>query len=821
MTRPSSPSDAQAGAVAAKLRQAIELHRRGALVDAEALYRDILAAAPAHFDALHLLGVVQLARGRPDDAVALIAQAIAIDPAHAGAHSNLGLALQKAKRLPAAVASFDRALALRPDHAATHYNRGNALRELGRGEEALASFERALALAPEDANVLVNRGNALRDLQRPDAALASYDRALALRPADGDAWVQRGRVLQDLDRPRDALASFDRALAATPDDADAHYARGNALLALKLHQEALASYDRALALKPRQPQTLNNRGIALLGLGRYAEAVASYDHALALEPDRAEVLANRGNALLALRRPADAVASFDRALALKPDYADAVHGLGSALHEAGRDEEAVRAFDRLLALAPDYPYARGQLLHARMCSCDWTGLAPLAAGVAQDIAAGKRAAEPFGYQGIGDSPRLLRRCAEIYAADRFPPAPAPLWSGERYDHARIRVGYLSGEFRHQATSILMAELFELHDRRRFELFAFDNGWDDGTETRRRVVRAFDQVVDISALTDAAAAAAVHDRRIDILVNLNGWFGRARQGVFALRPAPVQVNYLGFPGTIGADCIDYIVADPVVIPPAHDAFYTERVVRLPETYQVNDRRRRIAERTPDRAELGLPEAGFVFCCFNNNFKITPATFDVWMRLLRQVPGSVLWLLEDNPAAARNLRREAAARGVPPERLVFAPRVPLPEHLARHRQADLFLDTLPCNAHTTASDALWAGLPVLTVLGGTFPGRVAASLLAAAGLPDLVAPSLDAYAALAGELATSPARLAALRARLARNRDACPLFDTDRFRRHLEAAYVGMWERQRRGEAPAAFAVPPVADTPCTTDDSAAS
>ena len=330
------------------------------------------------------------------------------------------------------------------------------------------------------------------------------------------------------------------------------------------------------------------------------------------------------------------------------------------------------------------------------------------------------------------------RCAQLYAALRFPPAPTPLWRGERSSNPRIRVGYVSGEFRHQATSILMAELFELHDRGRFELFAFDNGMDDGSEIRRRVVAAFDEMVDISRLPDAAAAAAIRARRVDILVDLNGYFGRARQGIFALRPCPIQVNYLGFPGTIGVDYVDYIIADPIVIPPEHRPFYTEKVVHLPETYQVNDRKRRIAERTPTRGEVGLPEAGFVFCCFNNNYKITPTVFDVWMRLLGQVAGSVLWLLEDNPTAARNLRREAQARGIAPERLVFAPRVRLDEHLARHRLADLFLDTLPCNAHTTASDALWAGLPILTALGSAFPGRVAASLLYAAGLPELVHP-----------------------------------------------------------------------------------
>ena len=353
----------------------------------------------------------------------------------------------------------------------------------------------------------------------------------------------------------------------------------------------------------------------------------------------------------------------------------------------------------------------------------------------------------------------------------------------------------------------MAELFERHDKNRFELFAFDNGWDDASEMRDRIEKAFTEIVDITRLSDLGAAALIKQKQIDILVDLNGYFGLAREGIFSHRPCPVQVNYLGFPGTLGVDYMDYILADRHVIPPEHAAFYAEKVVYLPDTYQVNDSRRAIAERTPTRAEVRLPETGFVFCCFNNNYKITPDVFDVWMRLLRNVRDSVLWLLEDNPLASSNLRREAEERGVAPERLVFAPRLKPDEHLARHALADLFLDTLPCNAHTTASDALWAGLPLLTCMGGTFPGRVAGSLLNAVGLPELITHDLESYEARALELASTPPMLIDLRTRLARNRLTHPLFDTDRFRRHIESAYVTMWERYRRSDPPESFAVRP--------------
>ncbi len=619
---------------------------------------------------------------------------------------------------------------------------------------------------------------------------------------------RRGKALLELGRLEDSLASCDGALRIKPDFAEAFYSRGNALMGLGRAQEACASYERAVGFRPDYADAHYNHGLALQRLGRAQEALASYDRALELKPDDAEALNNRGNVLVDLKRPDLALASYERALSIRPDYVNACCNLGLALQAVGRPDEAARRFKKALELAPDYPFAKGRLLHAKMLCCEWADLSRLADTLEADIQAGKRSAEPFGYQAVSRSVRNLRLCAEIFAAGNYPPAPVTLWAGERYDNPRIRIGYVSGEFRQQATAMLMAGLFEHHDKSRFEIFAFDNGWDDGSEIRARINRAIDTIVDVTSLEDAAAAAAIRERKIDILIDLNGYFGRERQGIFRYRPCPVQVNYLGFPGTLGVDYMDYILADAHVLPPEHEAFYSERVVRLPDTYQVNDSRRPIAARTPTRAECALPERAFVFCCFNNNYKITPEMFEIWMRLLKAVDGSVLWLLEDNPAAAGNLRREAERRDVPAQRVVFAARVDPDEHLARHRLADLFLDTLPYNAHTTASDALWAGLPLLTCTGSTFPGRVAGSLLKAVGLPELICASPERYEARALELARTPAMLAELRARLARNRASCALFDTDRYRRHLESAFATMWERYQRGESPAGFEVRPI-------------
>jgi predicted O-linked N-acetylglucosamine transferase (SPINDLY family) len=399
------------------------------------------------------------------------------------------------------------------------------------------------------------------------------------------------------------------------------------------------------------------------------------------------------------------------------------------------------------------------------------------------------------------------QCARLWAAHEALPAPTPLWRGEPYRHEKIRIAYVSADFHAHATSVLMAGVFERHDRNRFELVALSFGPDDGSEMRARVKNAFDRFVDVREKSDAEIAALMRQWEIDIAVDLKGYTKDHRSGIFAFRPAPIQATYLGYPGTMGAPYVDYIIADATVIPDEHRPYYAEQVAYLPDSYQCNDSRGTFTDDSVTRAQAGLPEAGFVFCCFNRNYKIAPDTFALWMRLLRDAPSSVLWLLEDNPDAKRNLEREAEAHGMASGRLVFAQRVSASEHLARHRLADLLLDTQPYGAHTTASDALWAGLPVLTALGTTFASRVAASLLNAVGLSELIADSLEAYEASALRLARHPDALVAIKNKLAANRDNCPLFDTARFTRNLESAYVAMWQRRQRGEPPRSFSVEP--------------
>jgi predicted O-linked N-acetylglucosamine transferase (SPINDLY family) len=599
---------------------------------------------------------------------------------------------------------------------------------------------------------------------------------------------------------------MDRALALQPDFAEAWVGRGNALLELGQYQDAAAAYDRALTVQPRLANAWSGLGNVSLRLGRHQDAEAAFDRALEADPAFAEAWLGRGTLLASLGRHDESLAAIDRALALNPTLADAWRARGQVCFLEKRYDEALAGWSKALTLRPDQPGVEAACLRIRMHHCDWTNFDAACASATSSVR-DENLVAPFMFVAIPSSAAEQLQCAKLWIESNFRSVRGPLWQGERYDHDRIRIAYLSADFHRHATSQLMAGLFEHHDRSRFEITGVSVGPNDHSEMRRRIEAAFERFVDARPQGDDQIAELVRSLEVDILVDLKGFTQDARTGVLAMRPAPIQVNYLGFPGTIGAGFIDYIVADRTVIPEQQYGCYAEKIVRLPDSYQANDRRRPIADAVPARTDHELPEGAFVFCCFNDSYKITPGVFSIWMRILLAVEGSVLWLYEDNPTAAANLRREAAARGVAPQRLVFARRLPNAEHLARHRCADLFLDTLPYGAHTTASDALWAGLPVLTCLGETFAGRVGASLLNAIQLPELIATTPDAYEELAIELARNPARLAVLKAKLAGNRLTTPLFDTAQFTRHLEAAYAAMMERHHAGLPPDDIGVAP--------------
>jgi len=821
------------------LDQAKMLHQMGRVAEADAAYRSVLARDPRQFDALHLLGLLRYQQGRPQEAHDLLSQAIklkprspqalsllmavlialgrpeealaacdrivAIEPRDLDALYNRALLLAQMRRFDAALSAFDKVLARDGGNVDALFERGNVLAVLSRFAEAADSYDLVLQKAPAHPGALTNRGNALAKLGRHEAALASYDQALAANPSDVNTLNNRAVALKELGRYDEAMAACERLLRLDANSIPALITRGNILIRLARYEEALASFERVLASQPHDIDALNNRGLALVHLRRFGAALASFDQALAVDPNHAGALDNRGVALFGAERFADALASFDRALAVKPKDAEALNHRGHALANLGRYEDAVAAWRKALAVDPRHASALGALAFYRLMICDWNDLAAFSLELRCALDEGRTEVEPFTTLGYSFSPAEQLRHTKRFVHRRMPsvtrlPAVANMRSG-----GRIKVAYLSSSFNRHPTGWQIAELFELHDRERFEVLGISYGGDDGSDIRARLVSAFDQFHDVALRGDEDVARLLRDLDVDIAVDLKGHTERARPAILAYRPAPIQVSYFGFTATMGVDFIDYILADRVALPFEQQDHYSERIVHLPDSYWVNDSKRQVATEVPSRRSVGLPEHGFVFCCLNNSYKIKPDVFDVWMRLLRQVEGSVLWLLQTSEAGARNLRNEAIARGVDPSRLVFAPKVEISQHLARHRLADLFLDNLPVNAHTAASDALWVGLPVLTCAGDSFIGRVAASLLTAVGLPELVTHGLDAYEALALKLAGDPDLFAATRQKLADNRATFPLFDTARLCRHIERAYGTMSEISRRGDPPRNFAV----------------
>lgn len=593
-------------------------------------------------------------------------------------------------------------------------------------------------------------------------------------------------------RAEDALIIFSCLRSTNPHDVRLPYNIGFINAMQCNFESALQNFEEALNLSPSDVATLTNYANAQHELKQYDAAVLSYDKALSLQPDFAQAWMNKGVALHELKRYDEALTHLDKALSLAPDFYEAWAQKGILFNTLKHHSQSAKCFLQALDFCNEDSYFMGKAHHQMMLVCDWANYENITNEIFSRIHQKRKCAEPFGLQGIATSEELLRDCAEIYSNDIFP-AMKNIAGELKYSHKKIRIGYVCGEFREQATSILMTRIWELHDHLRFEIFAFDSGFSDSSEYRARIEAAFMGIIDISRLSDFDAAKLIQSQEIDILVNLNGYFGHVRQGIFSYKPAPIQVNYLGFPGTSGASYMDYMIADRVVLPLECRKYYVEKIAYLPNSYQANDNRRIVSQKKFSKAECGLPENSFVFACFNNNYKIIPSTFDLWLRILVKVENSVIWLLADNSLAKENLIKEAAARGIDATKLVFAERLKPEDHLARHQLADLFLDTLPYNAHTTCSDALWAGLPVLTLMGSTFPGRVSASLLAALDLNELITHTEDDYLMLAIELATNREKLKTIREKLASNLLEKPLFNSELFAKNLEAAYIKMNER----------------------------
>jgi predicted O-linked N-acetylglucosamine transferase (SPINDLY family) len=698
---------------------------------------------------------------------------LAVQPNTYEALNLLGIIRAQAGDLKQAADLLRRAVAARPLEPVAHNNYGNVLCDLGRWQEALSLYERALQLDPRYPEAYGNRGRALSALGELEEALGNYDQLITLRPDNAQAYYNRGAMLQKLNRTEEALESYAQAVRLRPRFAEAYYNQGIALHQLQRFEDAIRSYDRALEIAPAFAEVANNRGTSLQELGAYEEALASYA----------------------------------RALRDKPGLADAYNNQGHALSDLGRSEEALQSYQCALELNPGLDWLSGAWFHTRLQLCDWAGLDAAFQRITAGVAAGAKVTQPFTVLAFADELALQRRAAEIFANESEQvERPLPRLSMRKRSDV-IHVGYFSADFYSHATAQLMAGLIDRHDRRRFAVSAFAFGRHAPDQVTQRLARSFDRFVEVHARSDREVAEISRELNVDIAIDLKGFTRDARPGIFAHRAAPIQVSYLGYPATMAARYIDYLIADATVIPAEARQEYTEKVIYLPHSYQINDRERPEVPARFSRPELGLPPTGFVFCCLNSCYKINPMTFSGWMRILKAVPGSVLWLLTESTAVAGRLREAAERQGVSRDRLVFAPSLPLTEHLARYRSADLFLDTFPCGAHTTASDALWCGLPVMSRLGNSFASRVAASLLKALNLPELIAASQDAYEALAISLATDSPRLGEIRKRLEQNRLAAPLFDTALTTRHLEIAYQRIYDQHHAGLPPQDLEVTP--------------
>jgi len=802
--------------------------------DAEPYLKTALQLNPNSDATLYNYGIVLKALNRPNEALERFSQALAINSTIAATWNNRGTVLNDVKKYNEAIRDFDRSIQLDANYADAYCNKGKSLFNLNRHQEALAAYDRAVALKPDLAEGWLGRANASRKLQRIDDAFAAFDKALALKPQLAETWVSRANLLLELKRYDDAFGSYDKALALEPRQAGAWLGRGHAFFELGRHDDALAAYDKALAIDPELAAALLGRGNVffeankdhqasdayeralafeadlagawvgrgnvLFRLTRYEEALAAYKEALTLEPHLGDAWLGAGNVLFELKQYDGASSAYDGALERKPDLAAAWLGRANVLFGLKKYEEAVAAYDNALARKPDLIGVEGLRLHAKAQLCDWSNVEGESRHLVSAIKGGKPNTGPFQFLVVSSSPEDQLQCAKLWAAARFPLVASPLWQGERYDHERPRIAYLSADFRQHPVAMCMEGVIECHDRSLYEITAVSCGPDDGSDLRRRLQASFERFIDVQTNSDEQIAKLVKDMEIDILVDLMGYTTDSRTGVFARRPSPIQVNYFGYPGTMGAAYIDYLIADRVVAPSSHEAFYAEKLVYMPDCYQINDAMRSISTKSVTRADIGLPEDAMIFCCFNNNYKITRDVFESWMRILAKAENSILWLLEENSSAVVNLKREAERCGINPERIVFAQRMALSDHLARHRLADVFLDTLPYNAHTTASDSLKTGVPVLTRIGEAFAGRVAASILNAVGLPELVVETTQAYEELAIELATHPKKLIEIKKQLADNISTKPFFDTQRYTRNIETAYMTMYRRYQMGLAP---------------------
>jgi len=738
------------------INKALQLHKEGKIQDAIRFYSKAVENKKNDHQLLCLLGTAYIQIGNTDQGIEWLKKSISLKYENAIAHSNLG----------------------------------NALKDLKRYDEALASYDKALQINPNYSDIYNNRGVALKNLKRYDEALASYDKAIQIKSDNVDAYNNRGNALKNLKRYDEALASYDKALQINSNYADAYNNKGNTLKDLKLYDEALTSYDKAIQIKSDHFDAYNNRGIVLNEIKYYEEALVSYDKAIQINPNYTYAYNNKGNTLKDLKRYEEALVSYDKAIKINPNFVDAYNNKGNALKDLQRYDEALASYEKVAKLKLDFDYILGKVLHTKMTLCNWNDFETLSKKISKALKKNSKVIEPFFLLGLIDNPAFSRLTSEIYVKDKISKPSETQKLVKYYNHKKPRIGYFSADFCDHAVLHLMMDVFRNHNKSYFDFYGFSFGPDKNDKWRNEVKNYFIKFEDVSKISDREVADLSQKLEIDIAIDLTAFTSNSRSGIFSYRAAPIQVNYLGYPGTMGTEYMDYIIADEVIIPKENFDYYSEKVLYLPNCYQANICQKDISKKELKRSDFGLPDNAFVYCSFNNNYKITPHIFDIWMNILKKVPNSVLWIFKSNETASKNIKKETELRGVDPNRIIFASYLPNEEHLKRISLADLFLDTFPYNAHVTASDAIRMGIPIITLTGNSFASRVGASILSCIGIKELITSNKKEYQELGIELAIKPDKLAKLKNRIRDSVSKSPLFDSHSFTKNLENIYLNL-------------------------------
>jgi predicted O-linked N-acetylglucosamine transferase (SPINDLY family) len=818
------------------LEEGLRLHHLGLLSEAKKIYEKILHNSPENFEVLHLAGTIAGQEGNIDVAAELLSKAVSINKSNPIVLNNYANILQL-KGLPnEALELYNKAIALDKNYLEAFNNRAKLFQSAEKYEHALKDYDHILKNKTPDFDTFNNRGFVLYQLKKFDEAMLSFKNSLEIQPQqrfphksisliyiaqnnyekanealekaieinepdDLKIWSEFGNLCQHFGRFSEAINFYDRSIALDPSSSEVHFNKGVAQGELKNWKQALQSYENCLKIDPKAVQALNNKGNCFYSLGLFKEALETFYAVTEVDPQYVDGYINQGMVLSHLGHLDVAISCYQKAIQVNSKAITAYYNAADLFLQSKKFDEAFDCYQYAILLDEEFNFLIGNYLHTKMFKHDWSNINSWLEKLKIKIDTRKPVVSPFPILGLLDSASHQKVVSEVWGNLRAP-INRVLPKIQKYPkQKKIRIGYYSADFHDHATMHLMSELFECHDKNRFEIYAFSYDTHANDSVRARVMPYFEKFYDVCGSTDQAVAEFSRELRIDIAIDLKGYTSGSRTKIFSYRAAPIQVNYLGYPGTMGVEYIDYLIADTVIIPESSKSYYSEKIAYMPDSYQVNDRKRVINEIKLSKKDVGLPEHGFVFCCFNSGYKVTPTTFDMWVRILQQVDKSVLWLLNDGGVSgATHIKKEAIARGLDPSRIIFADMLKHEYHLARYRMANLFLDTLPCNAHTTASDALWAGLPLITLVGETFAGRVAASLLNAVGLPELIAANPEGYEKLAIELGNNPIHYHSLRSKLQNSLLRSPLFDTPKYTKNLESLFEKMYERYQSNLSP---------------------